>query len=113
MGSPWAENPAEGARNLLECALGSNTSGLLAEWQLLVAFDAEGAAGRVPDELDVWTDGGVVQDQVSGARTAGSGFFTHHPGHHWAVRWWGHLDDDGQIGLVVVTVLFLVLCRRG
>ena len=30
-GSPWAETPAEGAGNLLECALGPSTSGLLVE----------------------------------------------------------------------------------
>ena len=38
--------PAEGAGNLLECALASFTSGSLADWQLPVVFDAEGAAGR-------------------------------------------------------------------
>ena len=38
--SPWAENHAEGAGNLLECVLGSETSGLLAKWQLLVVFGA-------------------------------------------------------------------------
>ena len=65
-GSPWAENPAEGAGHLLECALGSFTSGLLTEWQLSVEFDAEGVAGREPDEPDVWTGGSLVQDKVSG-----------------------------------------------
>ena len=35
-GSPWSENPAEGAGNLLECALGSYTSGMIAGWQLPV-----------------------------------------------------------------------------
>ena len=49
-GSPWAESPAKGAGNLLECALGPYTSGLLEEWQMPVGFDAEGR--------DVWTDGG-------------------------------------------------------
>ena len=50
-----AENPTEGAGNQLECALGSYVPGLLSEWQLPVVFDAEGAAGRVPNEPDVWT----------------------------------------------------------
>ena len=74
-GSPWAGNPALGAGNLLECALGSSTSGLLAEWQLPVVFGAEGAAGRVAAEPDVWTDGGLVKGKVSGASSSGSGFF--------------------------------------
>ena len=93
-GSPWAENPAEGAGNLLDCALGSYTSGLLSLWQLPVQLDAEGAAGRVPDEPDIWTDGSLVQDKVSGACSSGSGFFTYLLGRHWAGRRWGHLDDD-------------------
>ena len=56
-GAPWAENPAEGAGNLLECVLGSNIFGLFADWQLPVAFGAEGAARHVSDEPDDWTDG--------------------------------------------------------
>ena len=106
-GSPWAENPAEGAGNLLECALGSCTSGLLAEWQLPVVFGAEGAAGRVAAEPDVWSEGSLVQDKVSGASSSGSGF-SHHPGQLWAHRRWGHLDDDDIGG---DRILFLVLCR--
>ena len=74
-GSAWAVNPAEGAGNLLECALGAYTSGLLAGWQLPVGFDADGAAGRVAAEPDVWTDGSLVQDKVSRASSSGSGFF--------------------------------------
>ena len=67
--SPWAENPAEGAGNLLECALGSYTSGLLSGWQMPVEFDAKGAANRVPDEPDVWTDGNLVQDRFNIRKT--------------------------------------------
>ena len=60
-GSPWAENPAEGAGNMFECALGPHTSGILEDWQLLVGIDAEGAAERVAAEPDVCTDGSLVQ----------------------------------------------------
>ena len=34
-GSPWTEDPAEGAGNLLESARGAFSSDLLEEWQLL------------------------------------------------------------------------------
>ena len=82
---PWAEDPADGAGNLLECALGPYTSDLLGDWRLPVGFDAEGPAGRVAAEPDVWTDGSLVEDKVSGiGRT----------GHLCADRRCGHLDDD-------------------
>ena len=74
-GSPWAEDPADGAGDLLECALGSYTSGLHAEWQFPVGIEAGGAVERVAAEPDVWTDGSLVQDKVS-ASSSGSGFFT-------------------------------------
>ena len=73
-GSPWAENPAEGRGDLLECALGPYTSGLLVEWQLRDVFDALGTAKRVAAEPHVWTDGSLVEDKVSGASSLGSFF---------------------------------------
>ena len=66
---PWAEDAADSAAHQLECALGSYTSGLLTEWQLPVGFDAESAARRVPD---VWTDGSLVHEKVSGTCSSGS-----------------------------------------
>ena len=93
-GSLWAENPAEGAGNLLESALGAKTSDLLVDWQLPLGFDAESAVGRIPAEPDVWTDGSLVEDKVSGASSSGSGFFTGRAGRSWADRRWRHLDDD-------------------
>ena len=85
-GSPWAEDPPDGAGNLLECALGPYASDLLRDWRLPVGFDAEGSAESVAVEPDVWTDGSLVEDKVSGASSSGSGFFTHHPGQLWAHR---------------------------
>ena len=52
-----------------------HTSGLLDNWRLPVGFDAGCAAERVAVELDVWTDGSMVEDKVSGASSAGSFFF--------------------------------------
>ena len=43
---------------------------------------------------DVWTDGSLVEDKVSGASSSGSGFFTGRTGLLCTDRWWGHLDDD-------------------
>ena len=71
--SPSAVSPQDGAANLLECALGRCSSDVLMELQSLVGFDAEGAAWRVAAGPDVWTDGSLVEDKVSGASSAGAG----------------------------------------
>ena len=68
---------AEGAVNLLECAVGRYSSGQLSEWRLLVGFDVEGAARRCAEEPDVWADGSLVDDRMSGASSAGAGCFTY------------------------------------
>ena len=95
-GSPWAERPPEGAGNLLECALGSYTSDLLAEWQVPVVFGAVGAAGRVAAEPDVWTYGSLVQEKVSDASSSGSFFLL------------TILDNLGLIGGGAILVMILV-----
>ena len=74
-GSPWAQSPAEGAANLLECSLGRYSSNQLSEWRLPAGFDVEGAARRVAEEPDVWTDGSLVDDKMSGVSSAGAGCF--------------------------------------
>ena len=99
--SPWAQTPAEGAVNLLECALGRYSSGQLSEWRLPAGFDVEGAARRVADEPDVWTDGSLVDDKVSGVSSAGAGCFTFRVRRLWACWNWGHWDDDVGDGSVV------------
>ena len=67
-------NDARGAGNLLESALGSYSSRLLFEWSLPNEFDADDAALRLHDNPNVWTDGSLVLDKVSGASSSGSGF---------------------------------------
>ena len=104
-GSPWAQNPADGAVNILECALGRYSSSLLTEWRLPVDFDVEGASGRVAEEPDVWTDGSVVDDKVSGVSSAGAGCFTLRDRQLWSCWGWGHWDQgvrDGSVGFCSV-----------
>ena len=76
---------------------------------LPVVFGADGAAGRVPAEPDVWTDGSLVQDKVSGGfllvvlinfELIGGGAIL-----------MMILVVTGPKGLAVVVVLFLVLYR--
>ena len=65
-------------------------------------------------EPDVWADGSLVEDKVSGASSSGSGFFLIiilvsfgliGGGAILMMIWVG----TGQLGLAVVSVLFLVL----
>ena len=112
-GSLWALTPAEGAVNILECALGRYSSGQLTEWQLPADFDVDGAALRVADDPDVWTDGSLVDDKSCGVSSAGAGPF--------GVVGFG-VTGIGFIGmrvfvmilwllLVVASAQFLGLCR--
>ena len=113
-GSSWAGSPREGASNLLECAFGRYSSDALTEWQLPVGFDAEGAARRVAAEPDVLTDGSSVEDELSGASSAGAGCFTFvavvFGRIGCGVIWLKMLDMMHLLVPVVVFVLLLVRC---
>ena len=60
----------------------------------LFDFDVEGASSRVAEEPDVWTDGSLVDDKMSGASSVGAGCFTYRVSRLWASLRWGHWDDD-------------------
>ena len=53
----------------------------------------------VPDQRNVWSDGSLVLDQVTGVSSSGAGFFAHQSVNLWDNRWLGHVDrvqsDDG------------------
>ena len=89
-GSPWALTPAEGAVNLLACALGWYSSSPLADWRLPLDFDIEGASRRVAEEPDVWTDGSLVDDRMSGTSSAGAGCFAYRVSRLWTSWRWGN-----------------------
>ena len=50
---------------------------------------------------NVWTDGTLVLDEVSGASSSGYRLYAHLPGQSWSSRRWCHLDDLGPLGGVV------------
>ena len=41
---------------------------------------------------EVWTDGSLVLDQVTGVSATGAGFFAHQSEHCWSSRRWSHVD---------------------
>ena len=73
--SPWAADASESAGYLVEVALGRYSSDLLAEWGPSDEFDEAGAASSMPDHPNVWTDGSLALDQVTGVSSSGAGFF--------------------------------------
>ena len=55
-------------------------------------FDADEVAARMRDVPEVWSDGSLVLDSVTGVSAAGAGLFAHQPEHCWSDRRWGHVD---------------------
>ena len=86
--SSWAADATESAGYLVEVALGRYSSGLVAEWSLSDGFHA----GEVASRTEVWTDGSLVLDQVTGVSSSGAGFFAHQSENCWSCRKWSHVD---------------------
>ena len=111
--SPWAVDTSESAAYLVEVALGGNSPGLIADWNPSDDFDHDVAVSSLPDHPDVWTDGSLVLDRLTGVSSSGSGFFAHQAEHFWCSRWWGHVDgvriDPGITFFFEVFVRFLGL----
>ena len=81
--SPWAASSADSAGYLVESALGGYSSGLLAGWGSPVGFDAVEAASLLPDYPNIWTDGSLVLDRVTGVSSSGARLFAHQPVSCW------------------------------
>ena len=94
--SPWAVDASESAAYLVEVALGRYSSGLIAEWVLSDEFDRDSAASSLPDHPDVWTDGSLVLDHLTGVSSSGSGL----------------LISGGVVGGVILMVFVLILVER-
>ena len=81
--SPWAVDASESAAYLVEVALGHYSSGLITEWGPSDDFHHDDAAASLSDHPDVWTDGSLVLDRLTGVSSSGSGFFAHQAGRFW------------------------------
>ena len=64
----------------------------LFQWSPGDEFDSGGAASSLPDHPNIWTDGSLVLDHLTGVSSSGSGFFAHQPEHFWRSHRWGHVD---------------------
>ena len=92
----WAATAAEGGANKLECSSGAYSSRLLVDREALAGADWVAAACWLPADPNVWTDGSLFLDDVSGASSSGSGVYAHLPAHALRHRSWVHFDDLGM-----------------
>ena len=69
--------------SILETRLGGNDPHMQAGWGCSDEFAVGGALSAYPD---VWTDGSLVRDEVSGACCGGSGVFALASGASWLHR---------------------------
>ena len=98
--SPWAAGASESAGYLEEAAPGRHSSDLLALWGPSDGYDEVEAASWMPDHPNVWTDGSLVLDRVTGISSSGAGFFAHQTEDYWSRRRWGHVDrvrPEGEV----------------
>ena len=89
--SLWAASASESASYLVEAALGSYSSGMITEWGLPDDYDRDRVASLVPDQPNVWSDGYLVLDRVTGISSSGAGFFAHQSVNFWEDRPWSHV----------------------
>ena len=74
------------------CLLWHGSSRLITEWSLPDEYESVEAASLVPDHPNVWSDGSLVLDHVTGMSSSGAGFFAHQSVDFWSNRRWGHVD---------------------
>ena len=89
---------ADSAGYFVESALGGYSSGLCAEWGPSGEHDEVEAASLMPDHRNVWTDGNLVLDQVTGISSSGAGFFAYQSENCWSGRRWMHVDQVRSVG---------------
>ena len=101
--SPWAADASESAAYLVEVALGRYSPGVLVDWitdwDLPDGFDADEVSAHMPDSPDIWSDGRMVLDSVTGVSAAGAGMFAHQSEFCWRDRRWGHVDRVQSVGV--------------
>ena len=84
--SPWAASASESAGYLVKTALGCYSSGFIAEWGPPNGYDEFEVASLMPGHPNVWTDGSLVLDRLTGVSSSDAGFFAHQPVSCWDPR---------------------------
>ena len=88
----WAVGPGRISANVLETRLGGYTPHVLGARAGSQEFAAGAGSGVLSANPDVWTDGSLVRDEVTGVCCGGAGVFALSSGACWFHRSWRHLD---------------------
>ena len=99
--SPWADSVQDILYNKLHCAYGAYTDNILYDWNVDQHF-LDTLESSVLADPDVWKDGSLVTDDLTGIASGGAGVFAHTSGSSWFGRKWGLLDllpRDGDLGV--------------
>ena len=108
---PWAADASESAGYLVEAVLGRYSSDLLAGWGPSDGYDEVEAVSLMPDHPNVWSDGSLFLDQVTGVSSSDAGFFAHQSENCWSGMSMVFVQVE-KFRLVEVSVLFLGLCSQ-
>ena len=65
---------------------------LITGWSPPDEYDWVEVASLVPDHPDVWSDGSLVLDEVTGVSSSGTGFSAHQSVTLWDDRLWSQVD---------------------
>ena len=87
--SPWV---GEAAVSMLKCTLGAFSARTLCDWEPLAGVCWDVAADELLHDPDVWTDGSLAIDKVSGFALARSGVYARSRTDAWRSRGWVHFD---------------------
>ena len=71
---------------------GRYSSNLPAGWGPSDGYDEVEVASSMPDYPNVWTDGSLVLDRVTGISASSAGFYAHQSEDCRGGRRWGHVD---------------------
>ena len=96
--SPWAGTASECANYLVEAVLGDYSSRMVSDWSPPDGYDQVAVSCIVPDYPNVWTDGSLVLDSITGVSSSGAGFFARQPASYWDHRRWGRVDQVRSVG---------------
>ena len=88
----WAVGAGGAAARVLEASSGGYSPHVLEAWVDSEEFESETTSGQPNANLDVWTDGSLVRDDLTGACCGGCGVFAATSGSAWFQRSWGRLD---------------------